>query len=212
MRSDIFQLLMMYVLFRCCRTRTNVPQHCYMCLNGNKSLIICYNCPCTLCSNCITIPAFPSSNLVFFCLNCHERFFASQPYKVRVLCSNSPSDLNNAQGLHFCDTTIPPTVDGDINVAAFRPVHDQGVKIKGHFQTTAQSQVINTKLVIVHFYLSGLRLNGSPAKILSEYMSAFLDQEVLVNREISFDLSSDMLISEHANRIQNNVREIIDQS
>jgi hypothetical protein len=203
---------MMYVLFHFCRARTNVSQHCYMCLNGvNKSAINCHNCPRTLCSNCITIPPYSSSNLVFFCLNCHQQFFTSQPYKVRVLCSNSPADLNNAQGLYFQSTTIPPTVDGNINLAAFRPVHDQGVKIKGHFQMTARCQVINTKLLIVHFYLSGLRLNGSPAKILSEYMSAFLDQGVLVNREISFDLSSDMLISEHANQIQKNVTEIMDQ-
>jgi hypothetical protein len=76
---------------------------------------------------------------------------------------------------------------------------------------TARSQVINTKLVILHFYLSGLQFNGSPAKILSEYMSAFLDQEALVNRDISFDLSSDLLISEHANQIQQNIREVIDQ-
>jgi hypothetical protein len=84
------------------------------------------------------------------------------------------------------------------------------MKIKGQFQMTARSQVINTRLVILHFYLSGLPLNGSPAKILSEYMSAFLYQEVLITRDISFDLSSDMLISEHANQIQQ-IREMIDQ-
>jgi hypothetical protein len=102
-------------------------------------------------------------------------------------------------------------MDGTINVAAFRPIHDQGVKIKGRFQMTARCQVINTKLLIVHFYLSGMRLNGSPAKILSEYMSAFLDHGVLVYREIPFDLSSDMLISEHASQVQKNIRDTMAQ-
>jgi hypothetical protein len=67
----------------------------------------------------------------------------------------------------------------------------------GQFQMTAQSLVCNEDLMIIHFVPAGMKIRGSPAKILSEYMAAWLSPNALLYQEIQYDLSSASSANSH---------------
>jgi hypothetical protein len=102
---------------------------------------------------------------------------------------------------------MPAMVDGNPNAAALSPFHGSVLKVKGHFPMAAKAQVINEGLTIINLHLSGLQLDGSPAKILFEYMSAFLTPLDLVYKEIAFDLPTDVLVSDKTNWTQTDTRD-----
>jgi hypothetical protein len=82
-------------------------------------------------------------------------------------------------------------VDEKLNAAAFYSATTTPLKVNGRFQMTTQSLPSHEPLVIIHFSLAGMQVAGSPAKILAEYMSAFLSSDHLKYQEITFDLSTD---------------------
>ena len=198
----------MYVNLSCGGFETDTHQRCYMCINGNNALMKCYNFPRSLCSNCIIVKGSSNSNAVFFCYDCHNRFFRSQPYKVNILCLMAFSNLTALQ-FYVHKNNIPPTVEGCLNPVTFHSHPDSFLKINGHFQMTLSSQVDTTRLNIIHFHLSSVKVEGSPAKILADYMSALLPAEALTYREVAFDLSTDKLVYDHKDKIEKDVQDLI---
>ena len=67
---------------------------------------------------------------------------------------------------------------------------------------SSSSRVSGEALLILHFLLEGMESAGSPAKILNEYMSNFVDRSSLHYEEIFFDISSHAKIAIHAQRMR----------
>lgn len=68
---------------------------------------------------------------------------------------------------------------------------------------TSISQVCNEGLAILHFFPEGTDSRGSPAKILYEYMSGFLNHSSLIYEELKFDLSNNVSVAAHSSAVQN---------
>jgi hypothetical protein len=95
----------------------------------------------------------------------------------------------------------PQAVDGKPNPAAFRKFFNEHLQIKGRFQMASNSQVSGAGLLILHFLLKGMDSAGSPAKILLEYMSNFVNKSYLHYEEIFFDISTPNKIEAHAHKM-----------
>lgn len=67
---------------------------------------------------------------------------------------------------------------------------------------TATSRVSRESLLILHFLLKGMDSAGSPAKILYEYMSNFVDRSSLRYEEIFFDISDPSKMAIHAQKMR----------
>jgi len=70
--------------------------------------------------------------------------------------------------------------------------------VQAEYQLTASSQIIAEPLLFFHFILASIYPGGSPARLASELLTAFLPAESFVFKEIFFDLSTDDLVSKHA--------------
>jgi hypothetical protein len=186
-------------------------KNCYMCLASGTFKMICDYCPRTLCSNCISIEdTARDERIKFLCLHCHDEAFKSQPYIVghTFLCSvwNLTAVI---KGFYLHNAHLPSRVSGKLNAAAFTPIGTSPLKVKGHFQMTAQSQIIREGLTIIHFLPAGTSGRGSPAKILYEHMSAFLSSESLHFEEIELEILTDGLVCAGGQQIRGRVNDMV---
>ena len=70
--------------------------------------------------------------------------------------------------------------------------------MQGNYQLTAQSQVKDDPLLILHFILASLSPAGNPALLMNEMLKGFLLGVVVYQyREIRFDFSDDSLLASH---------------
>jgi hypothetical protein len=92
----------------------------------------------------------------------------------------------------------PPRINGKLNPAAFRPAFPAPLEIKGQHQTTSRSHVSNEGLAILHFVLEGMESRGSPARIIAEFMAAYLPKSSLLYEEVFFNLAEARAIASHA--------------
>jgi hypothetical protein len=90
--------------------------------------------------------------------------------------------------------------------ATFRPLEASPLKVTGHFQMTAKSQVIYEETTILHLSPEGMHTNGSPARMVAEHLSGFLRPEHLHFEEIKFDLSTPALVCSHGLRLREIIR------
>jgi hypothetical protein len=67
---------------------------------------------------------------------------------------------------------------------------------------TSTSRVSGESLLILHFLLEGMGSAGSPAKVLNEYMSNFVNRAALRYEEIFFDFSVQKNIDIHAQKMR----------
>jgi hypothetical protein len=67
---------------------------------------------------------------------------------------------------------------------------------------TAQSHVSNEGLTILHFILDTLDSTGSPAKLVAEFMWAYLAPSLILYEEISVNFSDRAKIALHARKFR----------
>jgi hypothetical protein len=67
---------------------------------------------------------------------------------------------------------------------------------------TAQSHVSNEGLTILHFILDTLDSTGSPAKLVAEFMRAYLAPSLILYEEISVNFSDRAKIALHARKFR----------
>ena len=73
---------------------------------------------------------------------------------------------------------------------------------------TAKSHVINTPLLVVHFILSSISPDGSPARFISETMATYLTVDTFRYEEIKFDFTNDGQVDKHDNKMARFVRDV----
>jgi hypothetical protein len=84
----------------------------------------------------------------------------------------------------------------------------QPLVIRAEYQLTASSQIVTEPLLFFHFILASVYPGGNPARLASELLTAFLPVESFVFKEVIFDLSTDDLISKHANDLIRFVKDL----
>jgi hypothetical protein len=62
--------------------------------------------------------------------------------------------------------------------------------VRGQFQMTSRSQVSSDDLLVLHFILESLEGIGSPARLLHQYMQAFIQPSAIVYEEVVFNMGS----------------------
>src|ERR1700722_5146540 len=163
-----------------------------MCLRGGN--IICNHCNRALCTKCIDLLVEILPDSQFLCLDCHEcPFTHSQPYYVlfiillfwlilNVFCRVFTTPFNLKKRMK---TQVPGQISN-------QPYHH----ISGQFHLSTKSHVCNEGLFILHLLLSGLECRGTPAKVMVEYISGFLELSILSYEEVVFDINNEDQVHE----------------
>jgi len=68
--------------------------------------------------------------------------------------------------------------------------------VKGDYQLTSKSHVLNTRILILHFVLSSIGTAGLTV-LIYEYLKGFLSDRVKYH-EVMFDLGADGAVDAHA--------------
>ena len=80
-----------------------------------------------------------------------------------------------------------------------KPAVEQPLRVHGQFQMSSQCQVSSEELVILHFILESLDRQGTPARLLHNYMQAFVPHESLTWEEVIFNLGDEEQLADHRN-------------
>jgi hypothetical protein len=78
-----------------------------------------------------------------------------------------------------------------------KPAVDEPLHVHGQYQMTSRSQVSSEELVLLHFILESLELEGTPARLLHTYMQAFVPQQSLTWEEVKFNLGDEEQLVRH---------------
>jgi hypothetical protein len=79
--------------------------------------------------------------------------------------------------------------------------------VKGDFQLTSASHILDTPLLILHFALEGIRILGSPARHIHNYLEGFLSERCHYH-EIFFDFDTTKAVAAHGSRMVKLVTEL----
>jgi hypothetical protein len=107
------------------------------------------------------------------------------------------------QGFYKGDTSILNQPS-----ASWLPALAEPLVIQGNYQMTAQSNVRDEPLLLLHFILSSINPTANPARLVSEMMTPYLLGNTFKYQEITFDLSTDELIAHHAAKMSQLVKEL----
>lgn len=89
-----------------------------------------------------------------------------------------------------------------MSLATLKPFFEYPLQLTGQFQMTAQSHVSNEGLTILHFILDTLDSTGSPAKLMVEFMGAYLAPSLILYEEIPVNFSDRAKIALHGRKIR----------
>jgi hypothetical protein len=81
--------------------------------------------------------------------------------------------------------------------------------VKGEYQMTARSQIVDDPLLLLHFILSTIKPDGNPARFISDLMSLYLPGDSFMYREIIFDMTTDRAMAQHAAKMGNLVQDVV---
>jgi hypothetical protein len=83
---------------------------------------------------------------------------------------------------------------------------DEPLILKGNYQMTAKSQVVDTPLLILHFVLDSILTKGNPCAFMADTMSGYLTDNTFMYEEIRFDLTTNEQMDQHDHRMANLIR------
>jgi hypothetical protein len=165
---------------------------------------MCDGCTRVVCSQHIPLPRGTTLGVaIFLCVACHIRIFSKPvPYFVSFIVyllrgfSDNNSDSFCFQGFYKGDTTVLGNPSD-----SWKATFPEPLLIGGNYQLTSNSQVIADPLLVLHFILVSISPKGNPARIISEMLGGFLQDESFAYEEVIFDLASNELTLEYTNAI-----------
>ncbi|KIK74711.1 hypothetical protein PAXRUDRAFT_174885 [Paxillus rubicundulus Ve08.2h10] len=83
-----------------------------------------------------------------------------------------------------------------------KPVLTAFPVMSSHIAMTAGSQVNCEPLLIIHFYLKGMDLQGCPPQAICEYLRPYFPPNALHFSELEFDFGTRAKIAEHKGQME----------